>query len=384
MSERFLVVASFPDSILAFRGHLLRALRDRGFEVHVAAPGLGVESDVRSQLEDCGCRVHDLPMERTGLNPVRDLALLGRLVWLLGAVRPKIAMAYTAKPVIYLGMAIRLRPGCHFYPLITGLGSAISGERPGLLGSLLKGLYRTSLASARRVMFQNPDDQQFFRSARLIRKNAPTALMNGSGVDLHAFEVAPLPPTVTFLMIGRLIVDKGIREYFEACRIVRECRPSVRTLLVGWLDSNPTSLDRSELEEQLALSGVEFLGRLSDVRPAIAEASVFVLPSYREGTPRTVLEAMAMGRAIITTDVPGCRETVIPGETGLLVKPRSSAELASAMLALVDDPVLVARMGRASRRYAEAKYDVGDVNLAMMKAMEIESTKPEAATPWMR
>jgi glycosyltransferase involved in cell wall biosynthesis len=175
-----------------------------------------------------------------------------------------------------------------------------------------------------------------------------------------------------FLLIARLIGDKGIREFVQAAQLIQRSYPDCRFLLVGGLDSNPDAISQIELDDWIHNGMVEYLGRLDDVRPAIARASVYVLPSYREGTPRSVLEAMAMGRAIITTDAPGCRETVIDGENGFLVPVKSVDALVDAMTRFIEDPDLAVRMGKRSREIAEEKYDVHKVNAVMLKEMGIQ------------
>jgi len=196
-------------------------------------------------------------------------------------------------------------------------------------------------------------------------------VLNGSGVDVAAFNVVPLPSEPAFLLIARLLGDKGVREYVQAAREIRLVRPGVKFLLVGWIDENPDAIRQSELNAWIQEGVVEFLGRMADVRPAIAKASVYVLPSYREGTPRTVLEAMAMGRAIITTDAPGCRETVVDGLNGLLVPVREVAPLVAAMQHFLDSPRLLSSMGQQSRRLVIEKFDVHKVNAVMLNEMGI-------------
>jgi glycosyltransferase involved in cell wall biosynthesis len=198
-------------------------------------------------------------------------------------------------------------------------------------------------------------------------------VVNGSGVDVTAFAVAPLPTEPHFLLIARLLGDKGVREYAQAAQRTREIYPQARFSLVGWLDENPDSISQAELDSWVREGTLNFLGRLSDVRPALASCSVFVLPSYREGTPRTVLEAMAMGRAVITTDAPGCRETVVNGDNGFLVSVKSVAALTVAMTRFLDDPELAVRMGRRGRYLAEQKYDVHKVNAMMLKEMWLDT-----------
>ena len=191
---------------------------------------------------------------------------------------------------------------------------------------------------------------------------------------MAAFSVASLPSgPPCFLLIARLLGDKGVREYAQAARRIRELHPSVRCLLVGWIDTNPDAIAQHELDAWVAEGTLEFLGRLADVRPAIAACSVYVLPSYREGTPRTVLEAMAMGRAVITTDAPGCRETVANGVNGFMVPVQSADALEQAMLKFVHNPDLAARMGLRARQVAENKYDIHKVNTVMLQAMGIGS-----------
>ena len=178
-------------------------------------------------------------------------------------------------------------------------------------------------------------------------------------------------------MIGRLLGDKGVREFAEAARKIKALHPEVRFNVVGWIDSNPDAIAQSELDAWVADGTLEFLGKLDDVRPAIAACTVYVLPSYREGTPRTVLEAMAMGRPIITTDAPGCRETVIDGDNGFLVPVQSVDALVDAMLKFIEDPALAPRMGRRSRQIAEDKYDVHKVNAVMLREMGITRAATE-------
>jgi len=368
----FLIIASYPESILTFRGALIRTLLGAGQQVHVAAPGMALEDPIRLSLEGVGVRVHDVPFCRTGRNLFSDLRLVICLYRLMRAIRPAVVLAYTIKPVIYGTFAAWLARVPRRYALVTGLGYAFTGSRSGLLPRLIRVLYRASLARAGKVFFQNPDDRNLLREIGILSADKPTIVLNGSGVDVSEFLEAPIPkgPPV-FLMIARLLGDKGVREYAEAARRVRAGRPEIRFGLVGWIDHNPDAITRKELDAWVLDGGVDFYGKLADVRQCIAACSVYVLPSYREGTPRTVLEAMAMGRPIITTDAPGCRETVIDSENGFLVPVRSVDALVEAMLKFIHDPSLCQRMGRRSRELAEEKYDVHKVNAVMLREMDI-------------
>jgi glycosyltransferase involved in cell wall biosynthesis len=253
--------------------------------------------------------------------------------------------------------------------LITGLGYAFTGKRRGLLTALVKWLYRIAFSRVDVAFFQNPDDQALFDRIG-IRARSPSIIVNGSGVHLEEFafsEVSEGPPT--FLMIGRFLANKGVREYVSAATRVRAKFPDIRFSLAGWIDENPDAISEQELQTWIANGCIDYLGRLRDVRRAIASCSVYVLPSYREGTPRTVLEAMAIGRPIITTDAPGCRETVVDGENGFLVPVQSVEELEVAMLRFVRDPSLAKVMGMKSRAIVEGKYDIHDVNQVLLRGM---------------
>lgn len=371
---KFLLIASLAESLLNFRGPLIAALQARGLQVHVAAPDLPAGQITRLQLEALGLTVHNTPIRRTGTNPYSDLRTFFALWALMRRVRPQFVMGYTIKPVIYGSLAAWLAGVPRRFALITGLGYAFQGEgQRGRLQALVQRLYALALARVHKVLFQNPDDEALFRQRGILADGTPSFVVNGSGVDVASFAVAPLPPgQPRFLLIARLLGDKGVREYVQAARRICAAHPGVQCALVGWIDSNPDAVTQAELDAWVAEGSVTFLGRLSDVRPAIADSSVYVLPSYREGTPRTVLEAMAMGRAIITTDAPGCRETVVDGDNGVLVPVKSVDALEQAMLKFIDDPALAARMGQRARQVAEEKYDVHKVNAVMLREMGIE------------
>lgn len=367
----YLLLAGLADSFINFRGPLIVALKLKGFHVHVAAPDLQVGHPMRTQLEALGLQVHNIPMSRTGTNPVADLKTLWALWRLMRRVKPQAVLGYTIKPVIYGTLAAWLAGVPQRFALITGLGYAFQGNGSrGRLQALVQHLYAVALSRVHKVFFQNPDDHTLFRQRGLLTASTPSCVVNGSGVDVASFAVQPLPAgAVNFLLIARLLGDKGVREFVAAARLVKAMHPQTQFTLVGWIDSNPDAIKQHELDDWVNTGVLNFLGRLADVRPAIAACSVYVLPSYREGTPRTVLEAMAMGRAIITTDAPGCRETVVHGQNGLLVPVKSADALAQAMLKFVKEPGLAATMGARSRAVAENKYDVHKVNAVMLAEM---------------
>lgn len=373
--KKFLLIAGYPDSLLNFRGPLLRALMAKGLEVHVAAPDLPPNSMIRQKLEALGVQVHEVALKRTGMNPLADMTTVYHLWRLMRRIKPDFSLGYTIKPVIYGNFAAWLAGVPRRFALITGLGYAFQGEagQRTWLKRTVQSLYRAALGKAHKVFFQNPDDEALFQSLGIIKpSDQKTIVVNGSGIDVSHFAITPLPPVIEFLLIARLLGDKGVREYVKAATMVRQQHPDVRFGLVGWIDENPNAIGENELQHWIESGDVQFYGRLDDVKPAIARCSVYVLPSYREGTPRTVLEAMAMGRPIITTDAPGCRETVVNGDNGFLVPVKAVDELAIAMLKFVAQPGLVSRMGERSRQIAEEKYDVNKVNEHMLREMGVK------------
>lgn len=375
LGPKFHLVAGFADSVMNFRGHLIGALVRRGVSTVAVVPDALSPRD-RNALAALGASSTTQPMRRTGTNPFGDLLYAARLYLLFRKERPQFVLAYTAKPVIYATLAASLAGVPKRFALITGLGFAFTGQRSGLLPRVVAQMYRMALKRASKVFFQNPDDEKQFRDHGLLHPGVPSVVVNGSGVDVASFSVAPMPSGApVFLMICRLLADKGVREYVRAAQLVRARHPDVRFQLVGWIDGKPDAISQSELDGWVAAGSIEFLGKLEDVRGAIAQSSVYVLPSYREGTPRTVLEAMAMGRPIITTDAPGCRETVVEGENGYLVPVGEVEPLARAMLRFVEDPGLVEEMGSRSREMAVEKYDVHKVNALMLREMGISGPR---------
>jgi len=372
---KIFVLGSFASSLSNFRGKLLAALSNAGAELHLAAPDLLSDAATLQALAALGGRRHDIPLMRTGMNPLQDGGTLLAAVRLLHQVKPTHFLGYSIKPAIYGTLAAWLAGVPRRTVLITGLGYAFSGRATGLRGMLqhmLRLLYRLALSRATCVIFQNPDDRALFIQLRLVDPSK-TAVVNGSGIPLDDFPQRPLPPPAQchFLLIARLLRDKGINEYIEAARNIRRRYPQAVFHLAGWIDSNPAAIAESDLQSWIADGVIVYHGRLADVRPVLAACHVYVLPSYREGTPRTVLEAMATGRPVITTDAPGCRETVVDGDNGFLVPIADAAALAVAMERFLDDPSLIPRMGQRSREIAQEKYDVHAVNAAMLNHMGV-------------
>jgi glycosyltransferase involved in cell wall biosynthesis len=351
---------------------MLKAMVQAGHEVVGMAPG--EDPDIARDLATLGVGYRAVPMGRTGLNPLQDLRTLLALRRAMKELRPDLLLSYTIKPVIYGSLAGAWAGVPRRHAMITGLGSALMGEGPArrAVAAVARQLYRFGMAGNQGVFFQNPDDRAYFERHGLVPATCRITMINGSGVDVGHYAPAPLPPgPVRFLMIARLTRDKGLLEYVEAARLLKARHPEARCRLLGAFDPNPTGVSREQMDAWQREGLVEHLGSTQDVRPFLADTHVFVLPSYGEGTPRSVLEAMSMGRAVITTLAPGCKETVLPERTGLLVPPKDASALAGAMGRFFEDPSLVPAMGAAGRALAEDKYDVDKVNKVIMKALEI-------------
>ncbi|MEM9043810.1 MAG: glycosyltransferase family 4 protein [Pseudomonadota bacterium] len=372
-SKRVLLIAGAAESLINFRGPLIAEMIAKGHEVHVAAPDYDEAKGVRAGLQELGAVAHQIPLQRTGTNPLTDLRGLMALVALMRRLRPQIALGYTIKPVIYGSLAGWLAGVPGRFAMITGLGYAFTGDARGkraIVQRIVRSLYRFALARTSGVMFQNPDDKALFANLGLLADGIPVTIVNGSGVDLQRFTPQPFPEgPVQFLMIARLLGDKGVREYAAAAAQIRTSYPEVGIHLVGGHDSNPDAVSISEVEAWQSDGRLIWHGAREDVRPAIAAAHVYVLPSYREGTPRTVLEAMAMGRPVITTDVPGCRETIVDGESGFLVQARDDKALVQAMAKFIDNSELIPAIGEKSKKRVSDKYDVKIVNRQIFTAL---------------
>lgn len=366
MGKTVLILGSYAPSLVHFRGPLIAEMVRRGHKVVAASPG--IDPGTAEALKSLGAEPLELPIVNASLNPFTLLGSLRALRRRIRQIQPDLMISYTIKPVILGALAGRAARVPTIVSLITGVGYAFTGGRE-LKRVISKAaatmLYRVALRRSDVIVFQNPDDEALFRQLGLVAPDKVTHLTSGSGIDLKHFAPAPLPERPSFLMIARLLKDKGIREFAAAAKRLKAEHPEVPIALVGRLDPSPDSLSQAELEE-LERCGIDFKGELKDVRPAIAECSVYVLPSYREGTPRSVLEAMGMGRAIITSDAPGCRQTVDEGVNGLLVPPRDADALHDAMLRFVREPGLAAAMGAASRRLAAERFDVNRVNADLL------------------
>lgn len=377
---KIVVVSHHTKSLMNFRGQMLTEFVKAGCEVIVCAP----ENDrvFLDKFSEMGISFITFPLARNGMNPIKDLYALGFLVKTLVKIKPDYVFSASMKPAIYGSLAARLAGVPRVFSLISGSGYAFMkiSLKTRLITIVVTSLYRLSLPKNQTVFFQNPDDLSQFVDLKLARKEQ-AVLVNGSGVDLDYYRPAPsVKQGPVFLLICRLIKDKGVVDYVDAARILKCRYPEATFMLLGPFDSNNTSaLSRPQIEKWHRENLINYCGETDDVRTFIADSSVYVLPSYyREGTPRSALEAMAMGRPIITTDAPGCRETVIEGKNGFLVPIKDPQALAEAMERFIVDPDLISSMGEASRNYAIEKFDADKVNAKIVSTMGLINNTKQA------
>ena len=376
---KVLIALNSAWNLLNFRSGLIKALVKQGHQVVLVAPS---DEHVLA-LEALGARFIDVSMQAHGTNPLADLGLLWSFLRLMQVEQPDVLFTYTAKPNVYGGFAGR----CFGIPVvnnIAGLGSVFI--KGGWLASALTILYRLALRRAQRVFFQNPDDYLQFVEMGLVRAEQ-CAVLPGSGVDLQRFQPAPLPSLqltdvgngqrrndrkFVFMLVARLLKDKGVQEFAEAARILKSRYHRSEFILIGFKDAlNPNAVTEKQLASWQDLGWVSYWGSSSYICQPLALADCVVLPSYREGTPRTLLEAAAMGRPLVATDVPGCREVVRHGFNGLLCLPRDAQDLADQMQAILQMPAeQLTQMGQASRQWVEERFDEQLVIDAYLKVLD--------------
>ncbi len=349
------IVANSAWYLQNFRLALARHLRGQGHEVVFIAPADGYES----RLQEAGFGFAPWSLASAGVNPFTELGAVLALRKMLKAQAVQAVLAYTPKGNIYSGLALKGRQ-CLFVPNISGLGRAFIA--PGPLTALVTRLYKHALSGADRVLFQNEDDRQAFVQQFRIVPESLALRLPGSGVDLQRFQPPARPvasgPGRRFLFVGRLLRDKGVVEFVEAARRLHAERPECEFVMLGSSRSaNPAAIGPEQLGQWLAEGFVRHIEQLDDVREELAQADCVVLPSYREGVPRSLLEAAAMARPVITTDAPGCRDTVVHGRTGLLCEVRSAQALEQAMRQLLAaTPGEWQAMGREARAFVEAHF----------------------------
>lgn len=367
MKPKIIIAVNTAWNFVNFRAGLIKALVATGYEVVAVGP-----SDCYvARVEALGCRFIPLQMDNQGTHPGRDLILLWRYYKLLAREQPDVYLGYTVKPNIYGSLAAHAL-GIPVINNIAGLGSVFIKEN--WLAWIVRILYRIALSRSSKVFFQNEEDRSLFIKSGLVSPTV-TDRLPGSGIDLVRFQPVPLPsqPRLRFLLIARMLWDKGIGEYVEASRLLKQRGVNIEMCLLGFLDvQNPAAISRQQMNEWISEGVVRYLGISDTVSDELAAADCVVLPSfYREGVPRTLLEAAAMGRPIITTNTVGCREVVSDGVNGYLVQPRDSHDLAEKIEMIISlSSGARTEMGKRSREKVEREFDEKIVIKKYLEAIE--------------
>ena len=368
--KKIILLSGSGDTVAWFRLDFLNEFLLRSYKVYVLAPD--IRDDLKPELINMGIEFIEIKLERKGFNVLNLISSVCELVSLFKEIQPNIIFSYTHKAILSGSLAAKISGFSNTFSMVTGTGHLFDNQTKKekvikFIGSLA---LRIALRFNKLVFFQNPDDQALFLKNNIVLSQK-TKLVNGSGVNLDKFSLSPLPAEPIFLCMARLIKSKGLEEFARAAKRVKKLNPEARFILYGYPDDHPDSIDENEIISNWFNDfGVEYFGYAENPIDAIKECSVFVLLSYKEGTPRVVLEAMAMGRSIITTDAPGCRETVKNGVNGFLIPRFDDLEAANAMTKLLSAE-LRKEMGKESRKFCESKFNVLDVNNTLLSEMEV-------------
>ncbi|MEA4990010.1 N,N'-diacetylbacillosaminyl-diphospho-undecaprenol alpha-1,3-N-acetylgalactosaminyltransferase [bioreactor metagenome] len=377
---KIIVLGNQTKAMSNFWSVLIRHMRRAGHEVVCCAPP--GDADAEAALAAQGARLRHYSLDRKGLNPLSDLRTTRELFSLFRDEKPDLLFASTIKPVIYGCMAARAAGVPHVYATITGLGYAFEADTffKKCVNRLGRLLYRVALSGAEGVFFQNQDDIKVFRQSGILGRNARVLTARGTGVDTKRFAPSPLPGysadgrlsgSPVFLLVARLLEAKGLPEYAEAARLLNARYPDARFQVLGPPEKGLGSVSMEQMDAWQKQGCIEYLGETRDVRPYVAAAHVLVLPSWREGTPTSIMEGMSMGRPAVVTDAPGCREVVRDGVNGYLVPVRNPQALAGAMESFITSPESIARMGQAGRELALSEFDAEKVAARILEDMRV-------------
>lgn len=380
---RICVLGNQARATFLFWRVLMLKMRALGHSVVCLIPPGDEENE--NNIRELDVEIQHYSLNRKGVNPLQDLSTFNDLNHFFHREHIDYLFASTIKPVIYGCLAARLAKIPHIYATITGLGYAFEANTflKKVLHQLSVFLYRTALHGIEGVFFQNKDDAALFREQGILAKNARVLFANGTGVDTERFAKAPLPDPkdgLTFLLVGRLLEAKGIREYCEAAKIVKQKYPNTQFQILGPRETGPGSIPEEEIASWKKEGIVSYLGETNNVIPFVSACHVLVLPSWREGLPTSVMEAMSLGRACLVTDVPGCHQTVINDQNGMVVPVRDPQALAFSMVKFIVNPSLLGSMGNAGRELAEKYYDTHVVAAGILKDMGIPTSPSSTGT----
>ena len=357
-----LIIGAYSESIINFRGDLIRFLVKKNCKVYAMSEKTTIENELK--IKNLGATFISYNVERHGLNPLNELKTFLDLKKSINTINPDILISYTIKPVIWSGLAILFNKKVKYFPFIEGLGYAFQKKNLHrlILKKLAIFLYKISLYRSTGVIFLNKDNQNTFIINNIISKDK-CYIIDGIGVNLDYFEKQELQHgDLTFLMISRFLGEKGVKEYLQAAKIIKNKFSNIKIQLLGTFDNSLDSISPILIDDALREKIIEIIPQQKDVREFLKNCHVFVLPSYHEGMPRTIMEAMSIGRPILTTDVPGCKNTVNHNENGLLVNKADYNDLANKMIWFIENKDKIKIMGDKSRLIASERFDVNIIN----------------------
>lgn len=378
MDKKIMIIASLANSLIHFRGDFIAALLKSGFKVFATAPNMS--KDVTDKLELIGATPLEIKLDGTGLNPFKDYQTLKQLKQLIIEHEIDLVFPYTIKPVVY-GSIAAARCNIPTISLITGLGFTFSGAstKANLLQQVTKRLYRYALKKNELVIFQNEDDLKLFHSKRILSRQQATSVIQGSGVNLdrYPFRIKTVKGATTkFIIVARLIKEKGIQLFLDAARTLKNEFPQAEFHIIGNGFNSPSGIKVEQLNQMHDEGIIVFHGSSDKVPEFLNKMDVFVLPTYyREGVPRSILEALSVGMPIITTDTAGCKETVIPQKNGFLIPPKRLEPLIEACRYFLENPAVIEKMGKESRNLAENTFDVNLINQSLISYINQVITK---------
>ena len=371
-NKRILVIASYDKSLVNFRYHLLKSFSKKKCDITVCAPN--IEKKIEDQLNQIRVKSINWAVNRNKVNITDDIVSIISLFKTVRKFRPDILFCYTIKPILFSSIIGSVYKNLKIYSMFTGLGNflgvdLVKRNPKSILFLLLKFFLRNN----HKIFFQNPDDQRLFKTNGLLSPNTKPVCVNGSGIDLSRYKFnIRINKKIRILMASRIIKEKGVLNYLEAAKIITADNTNIEFLLYGDTDNDILFSSQEEIKRISDSYNVSYCGYVDDLRPILTEISVYILPTYYpEGTPRGILEAMASGCSIITTNTPGCKECVVHGLNGYLIEPNSTKDLVKAIQNLIRLPDLITKMGYKSREIVEEKYNVHDVNNVMLKEMDI-------------
>lgn len=364
------IVATAGESLIKFRGPLIREWVKRGNRVTCIS--IENPSEMEHDIKELGASYYQVSGNRTGTSVVEGLRMIKKYKKAFKELQPDACFLYMSKPIAFGGLAAISLKIKKLYVFQTGLEIAFysKGFKNWLVRIVLKHLFRKVQKKCDTVFFMSHHDQEKMIGWKLVDEKK-TFYVDGSGVDMNKFKRTPLPKDISVLMTARLVWSKGIREYIEAAKYVKQLHPEVRFMLVGGLDENSEALSKDELDSLVNEGVIDYKGYLKDVRPALKEAAIFVLPSYHEGKGTAILEAQACGRVIVTTDAPGCSETVVDGYNGFIVPVKNGKALAEKILYLVDNSHLINEMGNNAYEYCKKTFSSDIIVNQISNEMEV-------------